>query len=50
MTLPHFYIFCDYLPFEKELAFYFNKFEFSSSKDNSYQVWLKLAHWFLKRF
>jgi hypothetical protein len=30
--------FCDYLSFEKELAFYLNKLEFPSSKDNLYQV------------
>jgi hypothetical protein len=26
--------FCDYLPFEEDLALYLNKLEFPSSKDN----------------
>jgi hypothetical protein len=30
--------FCDYLPFEEDLALYLNKFDFPSSKDNLYQV------------
>jgi hypothetical protein len=30
--------FCDYLPFEKDLALYLNKLEFSSSKDNLCEV------------
>ena len=30
--------FCDYLPFEDNLALYLNKFEFPSLKDNLYQV------------
>jgi hypothetical protein len=30
--------FCDYLPFEKDLALYLNKLEFPSLKDNLYQV------------
>jgi hypothetical protein len=30
--------FCDYLPFEKDLALYLNKLDFPSSKDNLYQV------------
>jgi hypothetical protein len=28
----------------------FEKLEFPSSKDNLYQVWLKLACWFWRRF
>jgi hypothetical protein len=43
----HFY---DYLPFEKHLALYLNKFEFPLPKDNLYQVWLNLACWFWRRF
>jgi hypothetical protein len=39
MTL--FLQFCDYLPFEVDLANYLNKLEFNSSKDDLYQVWLK---------
>jgi hypothetical protein len=47
---PHpMFNFCDYLPFEKELAFYLNKLEFPSSKDNLYQVSMKSALWFLRR-
>jgi hypothetical protein len=30
--------FCDYLPFEEDLALYLNKLEFSSPKDNMYPV------------
>jgi hypothetical protein len=41
--------FCDYLPYEDDLALYWNKLEFPSPKDNLYQVWLNLASWFWKR-
>jgi hypothetical protein len=41
--------FCDYLPFGEDLAFYLNKLEFPSSKDNLYQVWSNLACWFWRR-
>jgi hypothetical protein len=30
--------FCDYLPFGEDQAFYLNKLEFPSPKDNLYQV------------
>jgi hypothetical protein len=30
--------FCDYLPFEKDLALYLNKLDFPLPKDNLYQV------------
>jgi hypothetical protein len=30
--------FCDYLPFEEDLALYLNKLEFPSPKDTLYQV------------
>jgi hypothetical protein len=30
--------FCNYLPFEEDLALYLNKLEFTSHKDNVYQV------------
>jgi hypothetical protein len=33
-------------PFEEGLALYLNKLEFSSPKDDLYQVWLILASWF----
>jgi hypothetical protein len=33
-----FFLFCDYLPFEEELALYLNKLEFPLPKDNLYQV------------
>jgi hypothetical protein len=42
--------FCDYLHFKNDLVIYLNKFNFPSSKDNLYHVWLKLAHWFYKYF
>jgi hypothetical protein len=41
--------FCNYLPFEEDLALYLNKLEFTSHKDNVYQVWLNLASWFWRR-
>jgi hypothetical protein len=30
--------FCDYLPFEQDLALYLNKLDFPSPKDNLYQI------------
>jgi hypothetical protein len=36
--LTLFLYFCDYLPFEEGLAIFLNKHEFSSPKDNLYQV------------
>jgi hypothetical protein len=43
--------FCDYLPFEEDLALNLNNLEFPWPKDNLYQVWLKLAFWlWRKRF
>jgi hypothetical protein len=47
MTPPHF---CDYLPFEKDLALDLYNFEFPLPKDDLYQVLLKLACWFWRRF
>jgi hypothetical protein len=44
------FAFCDYFPFEKYLALYCNNLEFSIPKNDLYQVWLKLAHWFWERF
>jgi hypothetical protein len=41
--------FCDYLPFEKDLALHFSKLEFSAPNDNLDQVWLNLACWFLRK-
>jgi hypothetical protein len=41
--------FCDYLPFEGDLALYLNKLDFPSSKDNLYQVLLNLVCWFWRR-
>jgi hypothetical protein len=38
MTPTPFLHFCDYLPFEEDLALYLNKLDFPSSKDNLYQV------------
>jgi hypothetical protein len=46
MTPPHF---CNYLPFEEDLALYLNNLEFFLPKDDLYQVWLKLAYWSWRR-
>ena len=48
---PHliFFNFCDYLPFEKDLALHLNNLEFPLPKDDLCQVWLKLACWFWRR-
>jgi hypothetical protein len=35
--------FCDYLPFEEDLALYLKKLESPSPKDDLYQVWLNYA-------
>jgi hypothetical protein len=43
MSSPNF---CDYIPFEEDLALYLNKLEFPSPKDNLHYVRLKLAKWF----
>jgi hypothetical protein len=45
-----FWHFCNYLPFEDDLALYLNKLESPSPKDYLYQVWLNLACWFWRRF
>jgi hypothetical protein len=41
--------FCDYLPFDKDLALDLYNFEFPLPKDDLYQVLLKLAFWFWRR-
>jgi hypothetical protein len=41
--------FCEYLPFEEDLALYLNKLESPSPKDDLYQLWLNLAQWFWRR-
>jgi hypothetical protein len=41
--------FCDYLPFEKDLALDLYNFEFPLPKDDLYQLLLKLARWFWRR-
>jgi hypothetical protein len=41
--------FCNYLPFEEDLALYLNKVESPSPNDNLYQVGLNLARWFWRR-
>jgi hypothetical protein len=46
---PQFLHFCDYLPFEEDLALYLNKLNFPLSKDTLYQVWLNLVRWFWRR-
>jgi hypothetical protein len=45
-----FLLFCDYLPFEEDLALYSNNLESPLPKDDLCQVWLKLACWFWRRF
>jgi hypothetical protein len=50
MTPPHFYIFHGYLLFDEDLALYLNNLEFPLLKNDLYQVWLKLAYWFWRRF
>ena len=44
-----FFHFCDYLPFEEDLALYLNNLESPPPKDDLCQVWLKLAQWFWRR-
>ena len=44
-----FLLFCYYLPLEKDAVLYLNKLESPSPKDALCQVWLMLAHWFLRR-
>jgi hypothetical protein len=44
-----FLYFCNYLPFEEDLALYLNNLEFPVPKDDLYQVSLKLACWFWRR-
>ena len=44
-----FSLFLNYLHLEKGMALHLNKFESPSPKDALCQVWLKLAHWFLRR-
>jgi hypothetical protein len=39
-----------YFPLEKGYPLPLNKFESPSPKDDLYQVWLKLAKWFWRRF
>jgi hypothetical protein len=41
--------YCDYLPFEKDLALDLYIFEFPLPKDDLYKVLLKLACWFWRR-
>jgi hypothetical protein len=42
--------FCDYFPFEEDLALDLYNFILSLPKDDLYQVWLKLACWFWRRW
>jgi hypothetical protein len=41
--------FCNYLPFEEDMALYLNNLEFSLPKDDLCQVWSKLVQWFWRR-
>jgi hypothetical protein len=45
-----FLLFRDYLPLERGYPLSLNKLESPLSKDDLCQVWLKLAHWFWRRF
>jgi hypothetical protein len=47
MTPSHF---CDYLPFEEDLALHLNNLESPLHKDDLYKVLLKLGSWFWRRF
>jgi hypothetical protein len=49
MTPLHFCIFVIISPFEEDLALYLNNLKFPLSKDDLYQLWLKLACWFWRR-
>ena len=44
-----FSLFRNYLHLEKGRALHLNKLESPSPKEDLYQVWLKLAQWFLRR-
>jgi hypothetical protein len=50
MISTPFWHFCNYLPFEEDLALYFKRLEFSLPKNNLYQVWLNSAGWFWRIF
>jgi hypothetical protein len=41
--------FCDYLPFEEDLALALYNVKSPLPKDDLYQVWLKLACWFWRK-
>ena len=45
-----FLLFLNYLPFEKGVALHLNKLESPPPKDALWQVWLKLAQWFWRRW
>ena len=49
-VLNVFWLFLDYLPFEKGMALHLTKIESPSPKNALCQVWLKLDQWFWKRF
>ena len=44
-----FWLFSNHLPLEMGGALHLNKLESPSPKEDLYQVWLKLAQWFLRR-
>jgi hypothetical protein len=43
-------LFCYYLPLERGNTLHLNKLESPPPKDDLYQVWIKLAQYFLRRF
>jgi hypothetical protein len=45
-----FLLFRYHLPLEKGYPLHLNKLESPAPKDDLYQVWLKLAQWFWRRF
>ena len=49
MTLPYFLSFIDYLPLRGDMFLQFNNLNSPLPKDALYQVWSKLAQWFLRR-
>ena len=44
-----FLLFCNYLPFEKDVFLHLDKLESLSPKNALCQFWLKLAQWFWRR-
>ena len=43
------FVFCYHFPLEKHITLHLDKLKFPSPRDVLCQVWLKRAHWFLRR-